>query len=73
MKCKCKIKYVLGKEEALLLTTLFKLMGKEYSKYESFAKIKTETAQSLDCEFLRSWGFNYYCVKRDVITKFQES
>jgi hypothetical protein len=73
MKCKCKIKYVLGKEDALILATIFNIMGKEYSKYTLFLKIEPQTAQSLDCEFLRSWGFNYYCVKRDVITKFQES
>ena len=72
MKCKCEIKYVLGKEDALLLATLFKLVGKDYSEYASFAKVKPQTAQSLDCGFLcSSWGFDYYCVNRDVITKFQ--
>lgn len=72
MKCKCKIIYVLGKEEALILATIFNIMGKEYSKHTLFLKIEPKTAQSLDCEFLCSWGLNYYCAKRDVITKFQE-
>jgi len=66
MKYECKIEYALDKEEALLLTTLFKLMVKDYCEYSSFAKIKPQTAQSLECEFFRSWGFNYYYVNKDV-------
>lgn len=69
MACYCKIKKVLSSEEARELNKLLSLVGRKEIAIVKLAEL-AQWEKSGKCEFLFSWGFNFYCAHPEFIEKF---
>jgi len=67
--CSCKVVKILTAAEEELLKSLFSRMGREFPWDNGIVELDRKSPV-LSCPYLRSWGFNYYCVNKEVVEKF---
>ena len=66
----CSIKHVLLKEDADLIRSLFKELGRKIPEGEMLGIV--EDVKRHNCPNLYSWGYEYYCDNQEILQMHME-